>query len=138
MSEEGDPVPFHELVAIVDDILDACDDEVPCIVQRLEALDEPVRADLLTSDLLNAYQVFYYFFRLDPGDLIRELLELNPASSLRGGLLIDETDLLEIYFGIRETKPVVLISDGDKIVATFSGRSAYGQAREFLENPEWQ
>jgi len=138
MSGEGDPVPFHELVAIVDDILDACDDEVPCIVQRLEALDEPVRADLLTSDLLNAYQVFYYFFRLDPGDLIRELLELNPASSLRGGLVIDETDLLEIHFGIRDSKPVVLVSDGDKVVATFSGRSAYGQAREFVTSDGWQ
>lgn len=138
MTGAASPLPYDELVALVDDILDTCDDEVPCIVNKLEAVDGPARDEILVSDLLNAYQVFYYFFRADPGDLVRERLELEPASSLRAGLLIEETDLLEMYFGIKERKPVIVLSDGDKIVAAFSGTSAYGQGRQFLDNPEWQ
>ena len=51
---------------------------------------------------------------------------------------MDETDLLEMYFGMKEGKPVIAVSDGDRIVAAFSGKSAYRQAREFLESPEYQ
>jgi len=138
MSEAGNERPYSELVRIVDKILDACDDEVPCIVKRLDGLDERTRDELLISDLLNAYQVFYFMFRLDPGILIRERLELEPASSLRGGLLLDETDLLEMYFGIKDAKAVIVISDGDKIIAAFSGNAAYQQGREYLDKPEWQ
>ena len=138
MTGAGNERPYHELVRIVDTILDSCDDEVPCIVKRLDGLDDETRNELLISDLLNAYQVFYFMFRLDPGDLVRERLELEPASSLRGGLFLDESDLLEMYFGIKDAKPVVVISDGDRIVAAFSGNSAYEQGREYLDKPEWQ
>ena len=138
MTEAGPPYTYEELVRLVDEILDACDEDVPCIAKRLEAVHETGRNELFVSDLLNAYQVFYFFFRTGPGELVRERLELNPASSLRGGLLVDETDLLEMYFGMKEGKPVIAVSDGDRIVAAFSGKSAYRQAREFLESPEYQ
>ena len=55
----------------------------------------PVRNELLVSDLLNAWQVFYYFFRTVPDELVRERLELEPASSLVLGVAIDEIDLLD-------------------------------------------
>ena len=87
---------------------------------------------------MNAYQVFYYFFRIEPDILVQERLDLEPASSLINGLKIEETDLLEMYFGIRNAMPVIVISDGDKVVATFSGKSAYEQGRMFLKNPEYQ
>lgn len=136
---EADPVrPYHELVALVDGILDACEDDVPCIVNRLAELDDGTLAELFTSDLLNAYQVFYFMFRADPGDLARERLELSSASFLREGLLLDETDLLEMYFGIRDGTALIAISDGDKVVAAFSGTGAYAAGCEFLRNPEWQ
>ena len=138
MTEAGTQRLYRELVALVDKILDECDDEVPCIVKRLDGIDEPTRAELFVSDLLNAYQIFYFMFRLDPGDLVRERLELDPASSLRGGLLVEETDLLEMYFAIREGKPLIAISDGDKVVAAFSGNGAYEAGRQFLASPEWQ
>ena len=138
MSDTGAGRPYHELVTIIDKILDACDDDVPCIVKRLDGLSEETRNELLVSDLLNAYQVFYFMFRTDPGDLVRERLDLNPASALRGGLLVAETDLLEMYFGIKDAQAVVAISDGDRIVAAFSGKGAYEQGIRFLENPEWQ
>jgi hypothetical protein len=138
MSTAGPPLPYPELVSLVDAILDACDDEVPCIATKLGALDETVLAELVVSDLLNAYQVFYFLFRIEPDVLVQERLELEPASSLRGGLLVGETDLLEMYFGIRDGKPLIALSDGDRIVAAFSGNGAYAAGCEFLRNPEWQ
>lgn len=131
-------MPFRELVALIDGILEECEDEVPCIVNKLDGLDEAVQNELLVSDLLNAYQIFYFFFRTEPDALIRDRLELEPASSLRRGLLVEETDLLEMFFSIHANKPVIVISDGDKVVASFSGKSSYGQGRLFLENPEYQ
>ena len=97
-----------------------------------------MRDELLVSDQLNAYQVFYYFFRTKPDMLVQELLDLEPASSLIHGLKIEETDLLEMLFVIHENKAVIIISDGDKTVATFSGKSAYEQGREFFKNPEYR
>jgi hypothetical protein len=135
MSPAGSPRPFQELVTVVDAILDECDDDVPCIVKRLGELDPEIRSELIVSDLLNAYQVFFYFFRTVPDQLVLEGLELEPASSLRAGIRIDEVDLLEMFFVIRESKPVIVIHDGDKAVATFSGGSAYREGKAFLENP---
>ena len=130
-------MPFRELVALVDTILEECEDNVPCIVKKLGSLEPEVRNELLLSDLLNAYQIFFYFFRTDPGAFVRERLELEPASSLKAGLMIDEVDLLEMFFVLRELKPVVFIFDGEKAIATFSGNRAYSDGKSYLENPEY-
>ena len=138
MSEKGATVPYSRLVAIADKLLENADDDIYNLALSMDALEQPVRDELLVSDLLNAYQVFYYFFRIEPDILVQERLDLEPASSLINGLKIEETDLLEMFFGIRNTMPVIVISDGDKVVATFSGKSAYEQGRIFLLNPEYQ
>ncbi len=138
MSEKGATVPYSRLVAIGDKLLEEADDDVALLSRSMDGLEQPVRDELLVSDLLNAYQVFYYFFRIEPDILVQELLDLEPASSLINGLKIEETDLLEMFFGIRNAMPVIVISDGDKVVATFSGKSAYEQGRIFLKNPEYQ
>lgn len=138
MSTAGDPRPYPELVALVDSILDECDEDVPCIVKKLDALDEETRNELLVSDLLNAYQVFYFMFRTEPDILTRERMDLEPASILMRGLKIEETDLLEMYFVIKGAIPIIIIHDGDKAVATFSGKPAYGHGRTFMQNPEYQ
>ncbi|HEX3001516.1 MAG TPA: hypothetical protein VHN82_03975 [Methanoregula sp.] len=138
MQADGSGRPYRELVVLVDAILDECEDDVPCIIRKLDTLDKEVRNELLISDLLNAYQVFYFMFRTEPDILTRERMELEPASALRGGLLIETTDLLEMYFVIHEKKPVIVIHDGDKTVATFTGKSAYAQGLEFLQGPAWQ
>ncbi|MDO9035358.1 MAG: hypothetical protein Q7U51_09170 [Methanoregula sp.] len=138
MSEKGASVPYSRLVAIADKLLEDADDDVARLARSIDALEQPVRDEFLVSDLLNAYQVFYYFFRIEPDILVQERLDLEPASSLINGLLVEETDLLEMFFGIRNAMPVIVISDGDKVVATFSGKSAYEQGRIFLMNPEYQ
>lgn len=137
MSEKGSGIPYSRLIAIADKLIETADDDLVQLARDIDALEQPVKDELLVSDLLNAYQVFYYFFRTEPDLLVQELLDLEPASSLVRGLKIEETDLLEMFFGIKDTKPVIAISDGDKVVATFSGKSAYEQGRQFLKNPEY-
>lgn len=137
MSEKEAGIPFSRLIAIADRLLEEADDDVAHLARAIDALDQAVRDELLVSDQLNAYQVFYYFFRTEPDLLVQERLDLEPASSLVRGLKIEETDLLEMFFGIRNAKPVIVISDGDKVVATFSGKSAYEQGREFLKTPAY-
>jgi hypothetical protein len=131
-------IPFSDLVAAADRMLEDCEDDLECLVIRLGGLEPAIRDELLVSDLLNAWQVFYFFFRTGDDDLLRERLELEPASALLHGIKIQETDLLEMFFIIREAKPVIAISDGEKNVATFSGSSAYRQGREFMASPDYQ
>jgi hypothetical protein len=138
MSENGAGIPYSRLVAVADHLLEEADDTLAYLARGLESLEQPVRDELLVSDQLNAYQVFYYFFRIEPEMLVQERLELQPASALIRGLKIEETDLLEMFFAIRENKAIIAIHDGDKTVVTFSGKSAYGQGQEFLKNPEYQ
>lgn len=138
MSENGAGIPFSRLVAIADRLLEESDDDMAVLARGIDALEQSVRDELLVSDQLNAYQVFYYFFRIAPEILVQERLDLEPASALRGGLMIEETDLLEMFFGIRDGKPIIVISDGDKTVATFVGKSAYEQGRTFLASPEYR
>ncbi len=136
MSPEHSAVPYHTLVATADKLLEECEDDVVCLSKKIGSLDAGLRSELLVSDLLNAYQVFYYSFRTFPDDLLKERLELEPASALVHGLKIDEIDLLELFFLIRGDQPVIAVSDGEKIVATFSGRSAYKDALAYCKNPD--
>jgi hypothetical protein len=138
MNTAGSTMPYRELVAVADAILNDCDDDVTCIVKKLGMLEPEVRNELFTCDLLNAYQVFVYFFRAEPDMMVKERLELEPASSLRTGLKIDEVDLLEMIFLLRESKPLIIIHDGEKAVATFSGNRAYIDGKQYLENPEYE
>jgi hypothetical protein len=136
--ETAAPRPsFSQLVELVDRMLDDCDEDTECLALRLGHLEPEVRSELFVSDLLNAWQVFYFCFRTEPDLLTRERMELEPASSLSNGLKIEATDLLEMYFAIREAVPIIVIHDGDKIVATFTGKSAYGQGREIMQKPEY-
>ncbi|MGD0080419.1 MAG: hypothetical protein ABSB80_07225 [Methanoregula sp.] len=136
MSTDRSAVPYPTLVATADKLLDDCEDDVVCLSIRIGSLDADLQSELLVSDLLNAYQVFYYSFRTAPDDLLRERLELEPASALIHGLKIAEIDLLEISFFIRDNEPLITISDGEKVVAEYTGRHAYADAMKYVENPQ--
>jgi hypothetical protein len=134
----SDPaVPFPELVAVADRLLEESDDDIERLAAKIGSLDADVRNDLMVSDLLNAWQVFYYYFRTVPDELVKERMELEPASSLARGLKIDEVEFLELIFVMKENKPLILVSDGEKPVATFSGSNAYANGMKYLENPEY-
>ncbi len=137
MSPDASRVPFSMLTAAADRMLEDCEDDWECLAIRLGELQPDIRDELIVSDLLNAWQVFYFFFRTGDIDL-RELLELEPASALVHGIKILENDFLEMFFSVRNAVPVIAISDGEKMVATFSGRHAFGLGREFMDRPEYQ
>ena len=137
MSPSETPIPYRELVALADRLLEESDEDETRLARGLESADPALRNELLVSDLLNAYQAFYYFFRAVPDSLVRERMELEPASALASGLKIDEIELLEMVFIVRDGKPVIVISDGKKAIVTFSGRNAYADGLKYLENPEY-
>jgi hypothetical protein len=137
MSSDNTPIPYQNLADIADHLFDVCEDDVKCLSRKIEELDLDVRNELLVSDLLNAWQVFYFFFRMEPDELMQERLELEPASSLVNGVIIDNIDLLELIFSITNTEPVIIVSDGEKPLTTYKGRNAYAEGLKFIENPPY-
>lgn len=134
MESSGQPVPYYELAAITDQILVECGDDVALLSEKLDQLSLTVRDDILVSDLLNAFQVFYYFFHDMPGDLPMERLILSPASSLLEGVLVDEIEFLELIFAIVDHKPVIVVSDGEHALATFLGTDGYRDGLMYIES----
>jgi len=128
------PLPYHELVAAADQILDECGDDIALLSEKLDQLSGQVRDELLVSDLLNAFQVFYYFFRETPGELPTERLILSPGSALLDGLLVDEIDLLELIFAIIDHQPVIVVSNGERALGTFLGPDAYRDGLMYIRS----
>ncbi len=137
MSTDPALIPYQELAALADHLFEACEDDVSCLARRIAGLDPASRNELLASDLLNAYQVFYYFFRSAPDELTQERLELEPASSLVQGVRIDEVDLFELIFSLANLEPVITVSDGERPLATFRGKTAYAEGLKYIENPPY-
>jgi len=129
------PVPsFPELVRIADCLLEESGEDEDALMRRLEVLPETVKRELLVSDLFNAWQVFYYFFRFVPDELVKERLELEPASSLVKGVAIDEIELLTRIFRVDHNQPEIIVTDGKDPLKTFSGASAIADSRSYIES----
>jgi hypothetical protein len=137
MSPDKTPIPYQKLVDTADHLFDACEDDARCLSHNIEALEPDIRNELLVSDLLNAWQVFYYFFRLQPDELLQERLELEPASSLVHGIKIDDIEPLELIFSVTNMEPVIIVSDGEHPLATYKGKTAYTEGLKFMENPPY-
>jgi hypothetical protein len=137
MNPDGPPVPYPTLVALADHLFEECEDDVKCLSHMIDALDSVMCNELLVSDLLNAYQVFYYFFRILPDDLVRERLELEPASSLIRGVKIDDVELLDLIFAVKNHEPVIIVSDGEHPLVSFKGKTAYANGLKYIENPPY-
>ncbi len=137
MDPDDTPVPYKTLVSLADTLFEQCEDDVTCLSEMLDALDTGTRNELLESDLLNAFQVFYYYFRINPDELVKERLELEPASSLVRGVLIDEIDPVDLIFSVHDHEPAIIVSDGEIVLHTFRGKTAYAQGLKYLENPPY-
>jgi hypothetical protein len=137
MSPDGSTVSYAELVAIGDHLFEKCEEDVSCLASGIDALDTDVRNELLVSDILNSFQVFYYYFRIFPDELIGERLELEPASSLIPGVKIDEIELLELLFLVKNHEPLIIVSDGEKAITTFKGKTAFADGLKYIENPPY-
>jgi len=134
MDNESSGPSFSELVRVADCLLEESGEDDDALMRRLEELPAPVRDELFVSDLLNAWQVFYYFYRIEPDELIRERLELEPASSLPAGVTIDEIDLLERVFRVKKNHPEILVTDGKETLKTFTGTSAVADSQTYIES----
>ena len=137
MDPDAIPVPYKTLVSLADNLFEQCEDDESCLSRMLDAIDSNTRNELLESDLLNAFQVFHYFFRINPDELVKERLELEPASSLVTGVKIDEIDLVNLIFSVKNHEPAILVSDGETVLQTFKGKTAYTQGLKYIENPPY-
>ena len=124
---------YMDLADIAERLFEASDDDDERLAGRLDTLDEETRRALLASDLLNAYQVFYFWFRETPDDLAMERLQLHAASDLARGIVIDEVDIYDLVFYLIGGTPALVITDGENTLARFEGERAYEETLEYLE-----
>lgn len=134
MMERGDDsVTYQEMARIADEILERSEEDVGRLAKELDALDAGVRRALLTSEFLNAYQTYFYYFRQDPGDLEMDRLLLQPAIALEEGVMLTELDLFEVIFRVEDDQPVMSVSDGEHVLVNFRGKESYQQAIRFID-----
>jgi hypothetical protein len=126
-------VDYAALADLADGLFEASDDDDELLAAMLDPLDGEIRGALLASDLLNAYQVFYYFFRETPDELTKERLQLHAASDLARGVVVDEVDIYDVIFSLEGGEPVLLITDGEATLARFKGEQAYTETVRYLD-----
>jgi len=122
-----------ELAELADRILAIAGENVKVLAEVLDTLDTGARGELLSSDLLNALQSFYYHFRELPTLLGQERLTLQPAVAAADGILFEEEKGLDLIFRLEKGGPVVDVTEGGELVVRFEGQSAYRGARRYLE-----
>jgi hypothetical protein len=125
---------YRELTKLADSLFRASSDDEEELASALDSVNPETRDELLASDLLNAYQVFFYYFREVPGDLGKERMLLSPASSLAHGVLISEIDYLRVVFRVENGEPVIVVSDDEELLANYRGKTAYRSAMQFIDD----
>ena len=128
-----EPIPFAVLSDIVDRILEDCDEDVVCTRMHLLNLEPAVRDAVIISDLLNAWQVFYYYFTEQPFVDAYEILAFTPASVLPYGIAIGEYRACTLTFMVKNGRPFIIVSDDLQEISRFSGPHAYREAILFIE-----
>lgn len=125
---------YAGLSDMVEAILTRCDDDPACIAAGLEKMEPDIRREVLVSDLLNAWQVFWYFFRTDPGDEAAEFLAFHPAGELNHGVPMGDIDIFTLEFRVTDGEPEIRISDDVQEVARYRGASAWNETYSFIRS----
>lgn len=125
---------YRDLAKIAERLFIQSNDDEEQLATALDSVEEELRQDLLASDLLNAYQVFYYYFREFPGDLAKERLLLLPASALSHGVILAEIDYVEVVFRMEPGMPVITLHDEGQVIANYHGKDAYRNAKQFIDD----
>lgn len=128
ISSLSDPVS-----EIIDTIFRDCGDDAACIATAIKNQEPEIRDEILSSDLLNAWQVFYYHFADYPGDEAVEFLVFHPAGELSQGVPMGEIDIFTLSFSVIRGEPVISISDDIREVARYTGTSAWTETLRFLD-----
>ncbi|MDV2482005.1 hypothetical protein F8E02_08275 [Methanoculleus sp. Wushi-C6] len=124
---------YAELADLAEELFEASGDDDERLAKRLDALDAETREALLASDLLNAYQAFYYYFQETPDELTMERMQLHAASDLARGVVIEEFDIYEVVFLRQDATPVLVLTDGESVLARFEGKGAYAEMVRHLD-----
>jgi hypothetical protein len=129
-----DTISYQELGEIADQLFTVCDDDPICVAKKIDTLTPNIRDQLLESDLLNAFQVFYYYFHESPDIVAEEILLFHSAALLKHGIfLIKGNGPYEMAFFVKQGKPMILIIDEDELVLkTCTGKGAYQEAISFI------
>jgi len=125
---------YRDLTKIADRLFMQSDDDEEQLAYALDSVEPEVRQELLASDLLNAYQVFYYYFREFPGELAKERLLLLPATSLSHKVVLAEIDYVEVEFRVEQGDPVITLLDEGQVIAKYHGKDAYHSAMQFIDD----
>ncbi|HWQ63221.1 MAG TPA: hypothetical protein VN429_02310 [Methanospirillum sp.] len=125
---------YADLADLVEGILDRCDDDPACIAVALNTLEPGTRNDILSSDLLNAWQVFWYYFQAYPGDEQVEFLVFHSAGELSRGVPMGVAGIFRLTFIVKAGEPCILIEDDIIEIARFKGLSSWSDAQKYLEN----
>lgn len=124
---------YPELAEIADRLFEKADEDDDALVRLLDTLPDDLCLELLTSDLLNAYQAYLYFFREEPGgELQAERLMLTPASETLRGVVFDEADIFELVFSVGEDGAGIEVFDGEKTYERFTGKGARERAVDYV------
>ncbi len=125
---------YRDLAKTAERLFIQSNDDEEQLATALDSVEDTVRQDLLTSDLLNAYQVFYYYFREFPGDLAKERLLLLPAPALLQGVILAEINDVEVVFHVEPDGPVITLYDEGRVLANYHGKDAYLNASQFIDD----
>jgi len=125
---------YRDLAKIADRLFMQSNDDEEQLAAALDSVEPEVRQELLASDLLNAYQVFYYYFREFPGELAKERLLLLPASSLSHKVVLAEIDYVEVEFQVEQGDPVISLVDEGQVIAKYHGKDAFHSAVQFIDD----
>jgi hypothetical protein len=125
---------YRDLAKIADRLFAKSHDDEEQLAAALDSAPQEVRQELLASDLLNAYQVFFYYFREVPDALVKERLLLLPASALTHGTILSEIDYVEVIFQVEQGVPVITLHDEGQVIANYHGKDAYRSAMQFIDD----
>ncbi|MFH0967970.1 MAG: hypothetical protein V1862_09845 [Methanobacteriota archaeon] len=124
---------YDTLSTIADTIFRRCDDDPSCIASEIHKLDPEIQRSLLSSDLMNAWQVFWYYFEDYPGDDAVEFLTFHSAGELTKGVPMGDIDIFTLTFQVIDGDPEIRLSDDVQEVARFRGVAAWAETRVYLE-----
>jgi hypothetical protein len=134
MTDGNQGKSYRDLAKIADRLFAQSNDNEEQLAYALDSVEPELRQELLASDLLNAYQVFYYYFREFPGELAKERLLLLPATSLSHKVVLVEIDYVEVEFRVEQGDPVITLLDEGQVIAKYHGKDAYHSAMQFVDD----
>ena len=120
-------IDYFELAELADRILTIAKDDVDVLAGVLDELDEELRCELINSDFLNAWQVFYYFYRESPDEMAIDRMLLHSATELKNMVLIGDDQYLELWFGVELCVPYIVLKEDGEETERFYGPGAFDE-----------